>query len=240
MIGIGIELIISISIVLIIIILSVYFIKSKKKKIFQNFISQNNKSKKFINKPLMIIGPSGVGKDTFMEIIINKYPNLFIKCVSCTTRSPRKGEKEGVNYYFISKEEFNEIEERGEIIGKFEKYDNLYGTSKEKLNSVLSNNKIVYFDYNIETAIQTYNQKSIEFNYIALIPPSIEELGNRLRKRGAEDEDSIQKRIIFASKEIELINKSDFLNYIIKNEELDKAINEFELCIKQLYCHLFE
>ena len=171
----------SLSIIVLIIIFSIFYIKHKKKMLIRNYLKNNNKTRSFVNKPLMIIGPSGVGKDTFMQILIDKYPNLFIKCVSCTTRSPRKNEKDGINYYFISKEEFNELDEKSEIIGRFEKYNNLYGTSKEKLNNVLSNNKIVYFDYNIETAINTFNKKIIDFNYIALLPPNIQELENRLR-----------------------------------------------------------
>lgn len=229
----------SIIALVVIIIFSIIYIKHKKKKFIQNYLN-NNKTSCFVNKPLMIIGPSGVGKDTFMQILIDKYPNLFIKCVSCTTRSPRKNEKDGINYYFISKEEFNELDEKAEIIGRFEKYNNLYGTSKEKLNKVLSNNRIVYFDYNIETAINTFNKKIIEFNYIALLPPSIQELENRLRNRKTEDEEAIQKRISYARKEIELINRSKFINFVIKNEDLVKACNEFELSIKKLYCHLFK
>ena len=229
----------SIIALVLIIIFSIIYIKHKKKMLIQNYL-KNNKTRCFVNKPLMIIGPSGVGKDTFMQILIDKYPNLFIKCVSCTTRSPRKNEKDGINYYFISKEEFNELDEKAEIIGRFEKYNNLYGTSKEKLKNVLSNNKIVYFDYNIETAINTFNKKIIEFNYIALLPPSIQELENRLRNRKTEDEEAIQKRISYARKEIELINSSKFINFVIKNEDLVKACNEFELSIKKLYCHLFK
>ena len=77
----------SLSIIALIIIFSIlYIIKHKKRKFIQNYL-KNNKTRSFINKPLMIIGPSGVGKDTFMQILIDKYPNLFIKCVSCTTRS---------------------------------------------------------------------------------------------------------------------------------------------------------
>ena len=188
----------------------------------------------------MIIGPSGVGKDTFMQKIINKYPNIFIKCVSSTTRLPRENEKEGINYYFINKEKFEEMDKNGEIIGKFEKYGNLYGTSKYQLEKISSNENIVYFDYNIETAIKTFKEKKVDFNYIALLPPDIKELEKRLRKRGTDNEDSIRKRIKYAQKEIELINESKFLNYVIKNDELEKSFNDFENGIKTLYFHLFE
>ena len=235
-------IIFSLLFLLMFIIISILYIQSRKKKIIERYISQIEQlqTKSTKNKPLMIIGPSGVGKDTFMKEIINKYPTIFTKCVSCTTRSPRKKEKEGINYYFISKEKFHELDKNGEIIGKFEKYNNLYGTSKKVLNSILTNDKIVYFDYNIETGIKTFNEHNDDFNYIALLPPSIEELGNRLRKRSSEDEESIQKRIVYAKKEIELINKSKFLNFVILNDDLDKAFEEFESCVKKLYFHLFE
>ena len=233
-------LIFSLLVILLFIIISLYYIKLTKKKVVEKYVSQCNQNKNLKIKPLMIIGPSGVGKDTFMQILINKYPNIFIKCVSCTTRSPRKNEKHGVNYFFITEETFNELDKKGEIIGKFEKYNILYGTSKQTLINILSNDKIVYFDYNIETAIKTFNENKVDFNYIALLPPNIEVLENRLRKRGTEDEESIQKRLSYAKKEIELINKSKFLNFVIKNNELDNAVKAFELCIKELYPHLFE
>ena len=232
-----INLIIPISLICLLfaIFLTYLYIKSSKNKTIKECFRYNN-----INKPLMIIGPSGVGKDTFMQRIINKYPNIFIKCVSCTTRNPRENEKEGINYFFITKPQFKEMEEKGEIIGKFEKYGNFYGTSKYQLEKISSKNKIVYFDYNIETAINIFNQKKVEFNYIALLPPNINTLEKRIRKRGTDDEESIKKRIDYAKKEIELINESEFLNYVIKNGELEISFNEFEKCIKVLYSHLFE
>ena len=233
-------LIICMVILLIFIIISLYYIKLRIKKVIERYAPKSNKDKIWSIRPLMIIGPSGVGKDTFMQFLINKYQNIFVKCVSCTTRSPRNNEKHGVNYYFITKEKFNELDKKGEIIGRFEKYNILYGTSKQTLNDTLSDDKIVYFDYNIETAIRTFEEKKVEFNYIALLPPSIEVLENRLRKRGTEDEESIQKRLSYAKKEIELIKNSTFLNYVIENNDLDKAEGEFEQCIKELYPHLFE
>ena len=234
-------IVISNLILILIIYISYLYIKYiKNKSIDENIQKTNHINSKNKNKPLMIIGPSGVGKDTFMQKIINKYPNIFIKCVSSTTRLPRENEKEGINYYFINKEKFEEMDKNGEIIGKFEKYGNLYGTSKYQLEKISSNENIVYFDYNIETAIKTFKEKKVDFNYIALLPPDIKELEKRLRKRGTDNEDSIRKRIKYAQKEIELINESKFLNYVIKNDELEKSFNDFENGIKTLYFHLFE
>ena len=188
----------------------------------------------------MIIGPSGVGKDTYMQLLISKYPKIFKKCVSCTTRARRANEIEGINYYYITKEQFLELEKNGDIIGKFEKYNNLYGTSKQMIEKMLSNDEIIYFDYNIETAIKIFNDKTIEFNYIALLPPSIQELEIRLKKRGTDNEESIKKRIAYANKEIELINESKFINHVIVNDVIEKSFQKFELCVKQLYSHILE
>jgi guanylate kinase len=227
-------------VVFLLILFSLYYIKSRNKEIIQKYISLNNNSKTFKNKPLMIIGPSGVGKDTYMQLLISKYPKIFKKCVSCTTRAPRANEIEGINYYYITKEKFLELEKNGDIIGKFEKYNNLYGTSKQIIEKMLSNDEIIYFDYNIETAIKIFNDKTIEFNYIALLPPNIEELEIRLKKRGTDNEESIKKRISYANKEIELINKSKFINHVIVNDVIEKSFQEFELCVKKLYSHILE
>ena len=153
---------------------------------------------------------------------------------------PKSNEKEGLNYYYITKEKFYELEKNGDIIGKFEKYDNLYGTSKQILEKMLANDEIIYFDYNIETAIKTFNEKKIEFNYIALLPPSIEELEKRLKNRNTDDEESIKKRIVYAKKEIELIKESKFINHVIVNDVFEKAFQEFEVCFKKLYSSLLE
>ena len=233
-------IIISLLFLIFVILISYTYIKYLKRKLFNKYISETDQKNNKNNKPLMIIGPSGVGKDTFMQKIISKYPNIFLKCVSCTTRSPRENEKDGVNYFFITKNKFKELDKKGEIIGKFEKYGNLYGTSKFTLDKISSREKIVYFDYNIETALKTFNQGKVDFNYIALLPPNIQELEKRLRERKTDSDDSINKRINYAKKEIQLINTSKFLNFVIINGDLDTSFNEFEKCVKILYAHLFE
>jgi len=240
MISFSLIIIICLCLLIFIIFISYSYIKYLKKKLFNKYILETNQKSAINNKPLIIIGPSGVGKDTFMQKIITKYPNYFLKCVSCTTRLPRENEKEGVNYFFITKKKFEELDKNGEIIGKFENYGNLYGTSKLTLDKISSKEKIVYFDYNIETAIKIFKQNKIEFNYIALLPPNIKELERRLRERRTENEDSINKRINYARKEIQLIKTSEFLNFVIINEDLVTSFNEFEKCVRILYSHLFE
>ena len=228
------ELFLSFLIVIIFILFIYFLIRTTTKERVERFEHKERRT-----KPFMIIGPSGVGKDTLMRILINLYPTIFTKCVSCTTRAPREGEKEGINYYYITKERFYELEQSGDIIGRFEKYDNLYGTSRQELDRNLDNDKIVYFDYNIETAINIFKEGNFEFNYIAILPPSIEELGNRLRMRNSEDESSLQQRLAYAKKEVELIKNSKFINYVIINDDLKRASSELESKVKELYPNFF-
>lgn len=192
-----------------------------------------------VNKPLMIIGPSGVGKDTIISKLKKKYPNLIIKCVSNTTRAKRDGEIEGINYYYISKEKFAELESKNELFGKFKNYDNCYGVSKTVLNNTLTNNKIVYFDLNIETAEKISKDGDLDFNYIAFLPPNISELKNRLLNRNTENAENLQKRLDYASIEIEKIKNADFLNYKIVNKNVEETFKKFEKYVKDLYPKLF-
>ena len=203
--------------------------------------SENESEKpKPANKPLMIIGPSGVGKDSIMSRFKEKYPNLIDKCVSYTTRAKRNGEIEGRNYYYISKEEFEELESKNELIGVFKHYGNCYGLSKSVLKNRLSNDKIVYLDFNITTAEETAKNSNLDINYIALLPPSIDILKDRLVKRNTEDAQKLQKRLEFAPIEIEKIKAAKFLNRKIINDNIDETFEEFEECVKELYPSLFQ
>ena len=232
-------LLFSLSIFIFIIIAAYFLIKSRVKECLKTYESKISKCRNIKNKPLMVIGPSGSGKDTLMNKLITKYPKKFTKCISYTTRLPRENEKEAINYHFISKQKFNELDQKGEIIGKFEKYDNMYGTSKKEIIQTLSTDRIVYFDYNIETAIKTFKEGKLEFNYIAILPPNIEILAKRLRDRATEDENSFKKRMDYAKNEIELIKNSEFINYIVINDVLEKSSIEFESNVKQLYPNFF-
>ena len=109
---------------------------------------KNNK-----NKPLMILGPSAVGKDTMINRLKAKFPKVFYKLPSYTTRAKREGENDGVDYFFVTKEEFNKLRSEGQLFGIQEYNNNYYASNKSKLHKALKNkSKVIILNYNIETA----------------------------------------------------------------------------------------
>ena len=134
------------------------------------------------DKPLMVIGPSAVGKDTMINRLKSKYPNVIHKLPSYTTRPMRNGEIDGVDYYFITKEEFIRMKRKGELIGIQEYNNNWYASNKERLEESLKNKKkIIVLNYNINTANEVRDK--IPFNCVAILPPSESALKERLIKR---------------------------------------------------------
>ena len=129
-------------------------------------------------------------------------------------KKKRDNEIEGKNYYYISQEEFDELELNKKLMGVFKHYDNSYGVSKDVLTKTLTDNKnkIIYVDFNIITAEEISTDLEWDFNYIALLPPSIDELKNRLKKRNTEDDESFKKRIDYGSIEISKIENAGFLS----------------------------
>ena len=193
-----------------------------------------NPSKTKDNKVLVIVGPSGVGKDTVMRKVFEKYPDNFYKAVTHTSRGKREHEKEGENYYYITKEDFeNKIKEDFFVEHNFYN-DNYYGTSKMELKKGLSLNKIMYLIIDINGANSIHNLK-IPANFIAIVPKSFEVLEQRLISRGTESEDKIKGRVETAKTELETINNSPFFNYQVINDQLDDAVNDMINKLKELY-----
>ena len=127
--------------------------------------TENNK------KPLIILGPSGVGKDTIINMFLKKYPEIFYKLVSFTTRKIREGEKEGIDYFYITKEKFQEKKNENKLIGIQEYNDNFYASDKSKLDELMNKGeKIIILNYNIETANNVKDE--LDFNCIAILPPA--------------------------------------------------------------------
>ena len=193
-------------------------------------------SKDNSNKPLMILGPSAVGKDTMINRLKTKFPNVIYKLPSYTTRPKRNGEIEGVDYYFLTKEEFFKLKNEGKLFGIQEYNNNFYASNKSKLEEALENkDKVIILNYNIETANAV--KDDLDFNYVAILPPSESALKERLIKRGTKDEE-IEKRMEKSIKEMQLINEANYINYRLVNNIEEEAYNKLESHLKGIYPQL--
>ena len=189
------------------------------------------------NKVLVIVGPSGVGKDTVMQKVFDKYPSKFKKGVTHTSRKMRPGEKEGYNYYYVSKEEIIKLKDEGGLIEHNFYNGNYYGLSKKELENGTKSDKIMYVIIDINGAQSVYDKK-IPANFIAILPPDEKTLEERLKGRGTESADVINGRLETAKTETRRINNSNFFNYKIFNDNLDKTVLEMEEKLKILYLKL--
>lgn len=178
-----------------------------------------NKSQKLY----IISGSSGVGKGTVIKAFLEKHPE-FVLSVSCTTRAPREGEKNGINYFFISREEFMKSVDNEEFLEWAEFSDNCYGTKKDFVEKTFKNNKNVLLEIDTQGALQI-KRKMPEAVLIFIAPPSYQDLEFRLRNRKTESEEAIQKRLDFVKLEIE---NSKYFDYLVVNDLVDNAVSEIE------------
>ena len=196
-------------------------------------ILQSNENK----KPLLILGPSGVGKDTLINMLKEIYPNIFFKLPSYTTRAKRPGEIEGVDYFFVSEEEFKIMELQGKLFGIQKYNNNFYASNKSKLRELIDNgDKIIILNYNIETANCIKNE--FDFNYVAILSPSEDELRNRLINRGTNPEE-IENRMKNSIREINLINEANYIQFRVVNNDINTCFTKLENHIKKLYPQFF-
>lgn len=184
------------------------------------------------NKEGMLIlfsGPSGVGKDTVLDVVLNKDKTLQ-KSVSLTTRSRRENEIDGKDYYFISIPKFEHMINNGEVL-EFARYGrNLYGTPKVPVDKWLAEGKTVILKIEVKGAAKI-KKKYPDAVAIFLMPPSMKELESRLRFRGTEDEDDIRRRLEIACEEVK---KSVDYDYVVVNDNLDSASDNVLTIIKSL------
>ncbi len=169
----------------------------------------------------VVSGPSGVGKGTVCKKVRDMDENVKIS-VSATTRSPREEDTEGVTYYFLSKEEFEKMIANDEFYEWANVHGNFYGTPKKPVEEFLANGIDVILEIDVQGGM-IIKEKNPETVMVFIAPPSMEILEERLRGRGTETEEQIQKRLFNAKKELEYEEKYE---YIIVNDELDKAVSE--------------
>ena len=177
-------------------------------------------------KLFVISGSSGVGKGTVLKGFLEKNPD-FMLSISCTTRAPRKGEIDGVNYFFISKDEFQNCIDNDKFLEWAEFAGNRYGTKKKYIQQCLAEGKDIILEIDTQGALQV-KRKMPEAVLIFICPPSIEALETRLRGRHTEDEATIQKRLQEVKTELE---RAENFDYKVVNDDLDKAISDLEKII---------
>ena len=177
-----------------------------------------------MKKGLLIVfsGVSGVGKGTILSKLMPMEDLNLSYSVSMTTREPREGEVEGVNYFFVSKQRFKQAIKNGELLEHARFVGNDYGTPKDFVEKMREEGKNVILEIEIKGAKQIM-EKCPDALSIYIVPPSIEELENRLRLRSTEDEETILKRISKAKKEMKDI---DFYEHVVCNDDLDVAVEE--------------
>lgn len=196
-----------------------------------------------MNKGTLLVfsGFSGAGKGTVLSQVLAQRPDLYFS-VSFTTRAPRPGEQDGVNYNFISREEFEARIGRGEFLEYAEYAGNYYGTSLTVIREKLERGVDVVLEIEIQGAAKV-REKMPEAISLFLVPPSFEVLSQRLHGRGTDSEETIQKRLAIARKEAKEIVNYD---YIVVNDTVPKAVEEIlailtaEGCRKERRLHIVE
>lgn len=189
-------------------------------------------------KPVVVCGPSGVGKGTLIEMLMKHFPNKQLGfSVSHTTRGPREGEVDGVHYNFTTVEQIQKDIKDGKFIEYANVHGKYYGTSIAAVETVQSLGQVCILDIDIQGA-QSVKKSNIDAHYIFIAPPSMEELEKRLRGRGTETEDAIQTRLGNAQKELDYGNEDGNFDKIFINNDLQSTFNEIAKQFQDWYPNL--
>ena len=177
---------------------------------------------------IVVSGFSGSGKGTLMKELLTRYPDTYALSISATTRSPREGEVDGREYFFVSKDEFEKMIAKGELIEYAKYVENYYGTPRDYVEKKLDEGKDVILEIEIQGAL---NVKKMFPDTLLLFvtPPSAEELKKRLVGRGSETMDVIEARMARACEEAEGMENYD---YLIVNDSLDRCVEEMHSIIR--------
>lgn len=182
---------------------------------------------------IVLSGPSGVGKSTVIAELLSNRRDIHFS-VSFTTRQPRVGEEHGVNYYFVSREEFERMIEADELLEYAQYVENYYGTSLKVIEEKLQAGVDVLLDIEVQGAAKV-REKCPEAVCIFIIPPSLEELSRRLRKRNTDSEDVIAQRLAKAREECRECTKYD---YLVVNDNVMSAAQEILSILEAESCRV--
>jgi guanylate kinase len=169
--------------------------------------------------PLILSSPSGGGKTTIAKELLKRRSDLGYS-VSCTTRPPRQGERDGVDYYFLTSQAFEESRLRGDFAESAEVHGNMYGTLRREVDRLIADKKHVVMDIDVQGArqfVEAYPEAVLVF----LIPPDAEVLLQRLRGRGTESPESLARRLRSAVEELRAV---DLYGYLVVNQDLEEAV----------------
>ncbi|KAB5551809.1 hypothetical protein DKX38_009120 [Salix brachista] len=198
------------------------FVREQKKIQGTDVVAWSKGARGYAEKPVVISGPSGVGKGTLISMLMKEFPSMFGFSVSHTTRAPRCMEKDGVHYHFTERSVMEKELKDGKFLEHALVHGNLYGTSIEAVEVVTDTGKRCILDIDVQGA-RSVKASSLEAIFIFICPPSMEELETRLRSRGTETEEQILKRLQNAKKEMEQGQSSGIFDHILYNDNLDEC-----------------
>ncbi len=182
---------------------------------------------------LVVSGPSGAGKGTICSAIREIYPDLDYS-ISMTTREPRKGEKEGISYFFRSDSQFEELVRKDEFLEYARVYDHYYGTPKKYVLDKIKEGRSVLLEIDIQGAMQV-KKRYPKGVFVYIVPPSLEILSKRIHERGTDSEEVIQNRLAQITSELALAHQYD---YIVVNDVLADAVHKTCSIIEAEKCKL--
>jgi len=185
-------------------------------------------------KLLVLSAPSGTGKSSIIQRLLDLFQGALVLSVSYTTRKPRPGETNGVDYHFIEKKEFVRLIHQGEFLEWAEVHGNFYGTSQTQVQNAFAQGRAVMLDIDPQGAMQLKHKAVPQAEYVFLSPPSHKVLEARLRGRGTETEEQIRLRLANAKQEMAL--KGEYTHHLL-NDDLNQAILDFACLILRLCGH---